>query len=146
MTRLHDNKYAMIVDISPPWMKPGGDSTKHMSISPIHLTRTNWVRASCADKTKYSIAHTSKHVTQKAPQHNIRCKIHLRHRTQMVEQSKLFASARMPSTKLHTKHWETCHPLAVGKSRKRGIASSPVQHDGSEAYRLQGDVKFDHLT
>jgi len=111
----------MIVDISPPWVKPAGDSTKYMIIFPIHLIRTNWVRASCSDKTKYSIAHTSKHVTQRAPQHTVRCKIHLRHRTQMVEQNKLFASARMPSTRLHTKHWETRHPLAVGKSEREEL-------------------------
>ena len=41
-TRLHDRKYVMIEEqISPPYVKPFGDSSKYLSISPNHHTSTN---------------------------------------------------------------------------------------------------------
>jgi len=41
-TRLHNRKYVMIEQqISPPYVKPLGDSSKYLTISPNHHTSTH---------------------------------------------------------------------------------------------------------
>ena len=56
-TKLHDRKYAMIGmmigrEIPPPYVKPLGNSSKYMSISPNHHSSTKKVKLSCAVKQK----------------------------------------------------------------------------------------------
>jgi len=89
-----------------------------------HLVRPSHEAQKC------SIVCKTKHVTQKAPQYNLTCKICLRHANKIVEKSKLFAKdCQVWYTEKHV----SLAPLAIVKRKREEKGNSirivPTRHN-----------------